>query len=204
MRALGNDRFEVPAAPDALQVAATHHDDGWAELDDRPVFAAAAQGPAHFLEIPLDETVGPYGRGVDKVYELDPLAGALVSTHWSGLYRTRWGLQGGEPVGHPAAAYVVAEQQQRWVQALEQAWGLDGLRSEFKTRTWHAYEVLQALDFLSLAICLLDLATPAPNGPAQTMPSTLRPVDHHVGVRTVPKRAAHTRRRARGTPPLGV
>lgn len=182
----GGAAFAVPAPREALILAATHHDDGWAELDGRPAFNADAGRPAHFLELPLPETVGPYGRGVDTVYDRDPHAGALVSMHWAGLYRTRWGVQGGEPVGHPATAEVVAEQQQRWVRALNEAWGFRGLRSDFEAGTWHAYEVLQALDFLSLAICLLDLDRPCGDEAALPMPGTLRPVDQPPGPRLVP------------------
>src|SRR5690606_222454 len=91
----GNDRFALPPSPlaEALRVAAAHHDDGWRELDDRPAHNPDQGRPAHFLELPLETTVPPYGRGVDGVYARDPLAGALVGWHWTGLYSGRWGLQ---------------------------------------------------------------------------------------------------------------
>lgn len=181
----GNDRFAVPAPRDALLYAARHHDDGWQELDDRPWFNGEARRPAHFLEVPLPETVAPYRRGVDRVYDHDLHAGALVSMHWAGLYRTRWGLQGGEPVGHPATAEVVAEQERRWAGALGSAWGRRGLRSEFETNTWHAYEVLQTLDFLSLALCLVDLEQPSADG-RMPMPGTLPTIEQPAGGRTIP------------------
>lgn len=182
----GNDRFRMPAPRDALLDAATHHDDGWAELDGRPVFNESEARPAHFLELALPDTVGPYGRGVDSVYARDPLAGALVSMHWAGLYRTRWGLQGGGPVGHPMAAEIVAAQEPRWTAALGEAWGGQGLRSEFEAEVWHAYEVLQALDFISLALCLLDLEQPTADAEAVAMPPTLPTIDQPAGGRVVP------------------
>src|SRR5579859_2231599 len=101
----------------------------------RPAFNSEQGRLAHFLEVPLEETVGPYGRGVDAVYAQDVHAGALVSMHWAGLYRTRWGLQAGGPVPHPLTAEVVAEQERRWVSALREAWGGNGLRSEFEQQT---------------------------------------------------------------------
>jgi hypothetical protein len=182
----GNAEFAPVATRDALLDAATHHDDGWSELDDRPVYNAAAGRPAHFLEVPLPDTVAPYGRGVDRIYARSPHAGALVSMHWAGLYRTRWGLVDGEPVGHPAAADVVAEQERRWVGALRDAWGLRGRRSTFEAQTWHAYEVLQALDFFSLALCLLDLEHPSADG-AAPIAGTLAHVDQPAGGRIVPR-----------------
>jgi uncharacterized protein DUF3891 len=182
----GNERFAIPVPRNALLQAATHHDDGWTELDDRPAYNPDAQRPAHFLELALPDTVGPYGRGVNEVYGRDRYAGALVSMHWAGLYSTRWGLQEGSPVPHPAAAEVVAEQERRWVPALREAWGQDGLRSEFEANTWHAYEVLQTLDFLALALCLLDLERPTAASEALAMPVTLAHVDQPPGARIVP------------------
>ena len=41
--------------------------------------------------------------------------------------------------------------------ALREAWGYRGRRSDFDAGTWHAYEVLQAVDLLSLAHGLMDL-----------------------------------------------
>ena len=182
----GSERFPAPAACEALVYAATHHDDGWAELDWRPAFNEEAARPAHFLELPLHETVEPYGRGVDAVYAHDLQAGALVSMHWAGLYSTRWGIQGGEQVGHPAAAAVVAEQERRWVGALREAWGGRGVRSDFEADVWHAYEVLQSLDFISLALCLVDLERPSAAGDPVPLPATLRSVDQLPEARVIP------------------
>src|ERR1700741_713185 len=156
----GNDLFQTPTQHEALVLAATHHDDGWYELDGRPSFNADEARPAHFLELPLEVTVGPYGRGVDSVYARNGHAGALVSMHWAGLYDTRFGLDGGKPVGHPLAVTVVAEQDPRRAAALREAWGGQGLRSEFEHQTWYAYELLQALDLMSLALGLVDTSVP--------------------------------------------
>ncbi len=186
----GNDRFAMPAEPfaAALTVAAAHHDDGWRELDDLPAFNPEAGRPAHFLELPLERTVPPYGRGVDSVYARDPLAGALVHAHWTGLYSGRWGLQSsGGPVPHPLAEEVVAKGEPRRQAALREAWGFEGLRSEFEANAWHAYEVLQALDVTSLALSLLDptvAADPAIEPPLLTI--TLFAVEQPPGGRILP------------------
>ncbi|HTT28045.1 MAG TPA: DUF3891 family protein [Solirubrobacteraceae bacterium] len=181
----GNDRFQTPAQHAPLLLAATHHDDGWYELDGRPSFNAEEARPAHFLELPLEVTVGPYGRGVDSVYARDRHAGALVSMHWAGLYHTRFGLHGGTPVGHPLAVEVVAEQDHRRAAALREAWGGRGLRSEFEHQTWYAYELLQALDLMSLALGLVDPAEPATDHPVP-VPSTLARIDQPQGARSIP------------------
>lgn len=186
----GNERFAAPPEPfaTALTVAAAHHDDGWRELDDIPAHNPEAGRPAHFLELPLERTVPPYGRGVEGVYARDPLAGALVHAHWTGLYSGRWGLQsGGGPVPHPLAEEVVAKGEPRRQAALRAAWGFEGLRSSFEADAWHAYEVLQALDVASLALSLLDPALvddPAFEPPPIT--ATLFPVEQPPGGRILP------------------
>jgi Protein of unknown function (DUF3891) len=182
----GNDEFVVPAPRAALLTAATHHDDGWLELDGRPMYNADRRRPAHFIELPLSETVGPYGRGVESVYARDPHAGALVSMHFSGFYTGRWGVGGGGGASqNPLAQEVVAAQEARWMPALREAWGYRGRRSEFDAGTWHAYEVLQAVDLLSLAHGLTDLERAEPAGQAVDVTATLARTDQVPGRRIV-------------------
>ena len=184
-RRWGNERFEPPAHQEALVTAATHHDDGWYELDGRPSFNPEHGRPAHFLELPLDVTVPPYGRGVDTVYARDRHAGALVSMHWAGLYHTRFGLHGGEPLGHPLAVEVVVEQDHRRVGALRDAWDGRGRRSEFERQTWYAYELLQALDLMSLALGLVDTAQ-STGCDAVSVLQTLARIEQPPGARSIP------------------
>jgi hypothetical protein len=184
----GNEAFATPAMREALGTAATHHDDGWRELDDLPAFNPDADRPAHFLELPLERSAPPYGRGVDAIYERDVLAGALADMHWTGLYSARWGLQaGGGPVPHPLAVEVVAEREAKRTAALRAVWDFVGPRSEFEADAWHAYEVLQALDLISLALSLLDPEAPtAPDADPIPLPGTLATVEQPVGPRLLP------------------
>jgi hypothetical protein len=182
----GNERFEAPEHRATLLTAAIHHDDGWYELDGRPSFNAERERPAHFLELPLEVTVGPYGRGVDSVYARDRHAGALVSMHWAGLYHTRFGLDPGEPLRHPLAVEVVAEQDHRRVAALRDAWSGRGRRSEFERQTWYAYELLQALDLISLALALIDSGQPMLGGDSVSVPATLAQLEQPPGARSIP------------------
>jgi len=185
-RRWGNEGFQAPAHQEALTTAATHHDDGWYELDGRPSFNVEQARPAHFLELPLEVTVPPYGRGVDSVYARDRHAGALVSMHWAGLYHTRFGLHGGEPVAHPLAVEVVAEQDHRRVAALRDAWGGRGRRSEFERQTWYAYELLQALDLMSLALGLVDTGQAVRGNDSVSVPQTLARIEQPQGARSIP------------------
>jgi hypothetical protein len=180
----GNQRFEVPTPRDALLRAAGHHDDGWLELDSIPAFNSDQARPAHFTELPLTTTRGPYGRGVESVYERDLHAGVLVSMHWSGFFTSRWGAGGDWASDDPLALEVVSSQEARWVPALREAWGNSGRRSQFDANTWHAYEVLQAVDLLSLGLGLMDLA-PAPDGDPLRVERTLGTIDQQPGQRSI-------------------
>ena len=89
----GNDDFAVPHPERGTRLAASMHDDGWRASDDAVRFNAKAGRPMHFLEIDLPDHVDLYRRGVEHALAADPYAGLLVSMHWTGLYRSRWGVQ---------------------------------------------------------------------------------------------------------------
>jgi hypothetical protein len=184
-RRWGGGGFALPSAHTSLVCAAVHHDDGWYELDGRPAFNADARRPAHFTEIPLTESVGPYGRGVESVYARDPLAGALCSMHWSGFSTSRWGSGGSHQTSDPLAQQVIATQEARWMPALREAWGNRGRRSEFDAHTWHAYEVLQAVDLLSLGLGLMDTDLATDGSEPLAVETSLSSIDQSRAARTV-------------------
>jgi hypothetical protein len=185
--AWGNERFPPSVAPDSLTIAATRHDDGWQRIDELPYVNVEADRPAHFLEVPLTETAGPYGEGVDAIYESDLRAGLLASLHRSGLWSGRWGIHDSPPVDHPLAREVVAYEDARVAERSRELWHtLGGLRSAFHAELWRDYETLQALDLLSLAVCLLDTSSPSdPDLPAPKMSQTLRPLQQPPGGRVI-------------------
>ena len=183
----GNDRFPPSSAPASLTIAATRHDDGWQSIDDAPRVNVEAGRPAHFLEVPLTETAGPYGEGVDAIYEADLRAGLLASLHRSGLWSARWGIHDSPPVDHPLAREVVAYEDARVAERSRELWQtLGGLRSAFHAELWRDYETLQALDLLSLALSLLDTSSVSePAVSAPLMSETLRPLEQAPGGRMI-------------------
>ena len=185
--AWGNGRFSSGVAPASLVIAATRHDDGWEGLDAAPLLNEEAGRPAHFLEVPLEDTVGPYGEGVDRVYREDVRAGVLASMHRAGLWASRWGVQDGAPAEHPVAREVVAAEDRRITEHTRELWQAHGgLRSAFEAALWRDYEVLQALDLLSLALCLLDTRRPTdPQAPPPLAAMTLRGLEQPPGGRIV-------------------
>ncbi len=142
------------------------------------------QRPAHFIELPLTDTAAPYARGVESVYERDQHAGVLVSMHFSGFYTSRWGVDGGAPSDNPLALDVVATQEARWMRALRDVWGYRGRRSEFEANNWHAYEILQAVDLMSLALCLMDVERPSAEHPVDVA-NSLASIDQVAGPRLI-------------------
>lgn len=178
----GNDRFATPAVRDALLIAATHHDDGWAELE--PLYHQGEGRPRHFTEVSLADTVAAHRAAIDEAYERYLLAGALSGMHRTGLHSSRWGL-GGSPDTDPLAAELVADEERRWVVAIRRSWDFVGRRSQFEAEVWFAYEVLQAIDLLALAIPMFDLGVPSGTGEALTMGAVLASIDQPAEARLV-------------------
>ena len=104
--------------------------------------------------------------------------------HFSGFYTSRWGVDGGAPSENPLALDVVATQEARWIPALREAWGYRGRRSEFDAHNWHAYEILQAVDLLSLALCLMDVEQTPPSAPIDVA-NSLSTIDQVAGPRLI-------------------
>ena len=183
----GNATFETGDPREPLIGAATHHDDGWRALDDVPALNLDAMRPAHFLEVPLPQTIAAYAGGVEEIYAADPHVGVLVSMHWAGLYSSRWGIQESPALEAPAARAAVRDQERRWHRAARDLWDFQGLRSDFEARLWHSYAVLQALDFLSLFLCLVDVEQSSERSTAPVMmPDTLRDTVQRPGARLLP------------------
>jgi hypothetical protein len=187
----GNDRFAPPARRESTLIAAAMHDEGWREADAAPLFNFEERRPLHFLEIDMAEHVPLYRRGVERVLERDHYAGLLVSMHWTGLYRGRWGLQSGgvfRTADAGAATQLqdeaVAEQEQRWIEIKREAM-LDEPRTDFESGLWHNYDLLQAFDLLSLYLCKANLG-PAADAHPQKLTDVLGAVEQEPGPRVIP------------------
>jgi uncharacterized protein DUF3891 len=185
----GNTEFDAPTRRDQIALGTAKHDDGWREADAEPLFNAEAARPLHFLEIPLEQHLPLYARGVDRVYAEDAYAGLLVSMHWTGLYRNRWGMQEGGVGIAPIATALdeirekhVAEEERRWAET-KKSLTTDGVRSDFEAQLWHHYDLLQVYDLFSLYVSLADI-TPA-DTPAVPLASTLKPIDQRPGPRLI-------------------
>jgi hypothetical protein len=186
----GNELFPTPVRRESAQIAAATHDDGWREADDAPLFNRDEGRPLHFLEIDMRDHVPLYHRGVERVYRRDRYAGLLVSMHWTGLYRRRWGLQGGGVFVQRRGATpaerlqdeAVDEQERAWITRRRELIG-DERRSDFEADLWRNYDLLQAFDLLSLYVCVANL-TPSSSEP-RMVTETLASLEQEAGPRVV-------------------
>ncbi len=87
----GGETFDFPEPTAAVRLAVHAHDDGWRPYDRRPRLDPDGS-PRAFHELPPDEWLCLYRRGIDEVARADRYAGLLVSMHGAGLRRRRYGL----------------------------------------------------------------------------------------------------------------
>jgi hypothetical protein len=190
----GNERFDRPEPFESCRLASSMHDEGWRTYDDEPAMNRSEERPAHFLEVPLAESVVFYKAGIDKIYTLDEYAGLMAGMHWTGLYRGRWGVQGspaapGEPLSEldRLKDETVVQEETRWISVKHRTLAASDIRSEFETRLWHNYELLQAWDFLSLFVCLTPLTKTGSGADPVPVGQTLASVSQSPGPRLVPR-----------------
>jgi hypothetical protein len=180
----GNEEFEGPALREALLYTAAYHDDGWLPLDGEPAWEPNEQRPAHFLEVPLPVVAAAYKKGIDAIYEASLVAGVLESMHFTGFYRSRWGVDDAPHVNHPDVPGIVEFEEDRRARAIRESWPEGRTRSDFEREIWHAFEILQVLDLLSLCICLVDLGQVS-SAETQVMARTLFSIDQEPSRRVI-------------------
>lgn len=185
----GNSSFDAPTRRENVQLGTARHDDGWREADAEPLFNTEEQRPLHFLEVAMEEHMPLYQRGVDRVYAEDAYAGLLVSMHWTGLYRNRWGMQEGGVGIKPTTTPLdkireqhVAEEEQRWAET-KKSLIKNTIRSDFEANLWYNYDLLQIWDLFSLYTALADIAPDS--SPAVPLASQLSSIDQKPGPRTI-------------------
>lgn len=181
----GNVDFDVPTPRDKATLATAMHDEGWREPDLLPLFNETEGRPLHFLELSMEDHVKLYSRGVGEVFAADPYAGLLISMHWTGLYRARWGLQpGGIRWGTDGRQdEVVLAEEHRWIE-VKRSLMAGHIRSDLEQHLWHNYDLLQTWDLLSLYASVCE--TVPGEGPSAHVFDSLATIDHVPGPRTIP------------------
>nr|NIN11994.1 DUF3891 family protein [Gemmatimonadales bacterium]NIN49152.1 DUF3891 family protein [Gemmatimonadales bacterium]NIP06616.1 DUF3891 family protein [Gemmatimonadales bacterium]NIS66348.1 DUF3891 family protein [Gemmatimonadales bacterium] len=89
---------------------AAEHDNGWKEWEDTPRLNPQTLRPHSYSDIPVDQHLEIYRRGIERTARRDRYAGLMVSLHGSLLY-SRYRS------GQPGAAQFLAEQEARRLEA---------------------------------------------------------------------------------------
>ncbi|HXP46555.1 MAG TPA: DUF3891 family protein [Terriglobales bacterium] len=120
----------------------TLHDEGWAPFDAQ--ITLTDDRPLSFLDFLPKDFLRAWNGSIERAEEIAPIAGAIVSGHFSRLARNRleWGIDGAEDRGL-LLDFLESEQarQQRLLGGYS--------REEFEFLT----DVLQFCDVLSLYLC---------------------------------------------------
>ena len=146
-RAWGAVGVAPPQPLEPVALAATEHDRGWREWESSPRYNPQSGRPYHYKDIPIEQHLTLYRRGIERAVQLDPYAGLLVSMHASKLYsRFR--------SGQPGSGAMLSEQRQLRSRLLE------GLRTDPGYAPYVSDAIIEtnsdlifAWDTLSLFLC---------------------------------------------------
>lgn len=143
--------------PEQLLPAVRHHDDGWQGWEQQPQIDPRRGVPYDFTEMPLRDSLDIWRGSIAAAAAIGPLAGYVVSGHFSVLLgRSR--DSGGSAVEDPAAAEAFLQQQELRRRTWLDEWG--GGDSGAAERAETALAQLQALDLWSLWLCCAPRSEP--------------------------------------------
>jgi hypothetical protein len=185
----GRPPFDQLEPLETVVFAAAQHDRGWTEWDNRPKINPATRLPYQFWELPVEEHLTFYFRGVEEVIDSNRYAGLLVSMHCSGLYNGRFGTDPALMVRQftPAMqrtiddflARLQAQRGELREYLLEMGTPESWLQ---EARIWKNYKLLQIFDRLSLYLCMPPFGQrslgPAPPADGTDVELTLQPREH--------------------------
>jgi len=138
-------------------LATALHDLGWVELDEEPMRNPGTGRPRDFLDFPPRAKYGAAADAIERVAELHPYAGVLVSLHYTGS------------PGRPAEFEEIEEERRMELLAElgDEAPGPAGIRRDL--------EALRFFDNLSLFLCLTPPGADPSSAPGWLTPELLRP-----------------------------
>jgi hypothetical protein len=176
--AWGNETFTRPEPYGPLIIAAAEHDTGWGGWEAAPQVDPFTRRPYQFTDLPVEEHLAFYQRGVNEVAARDAHAGLLVNLHCQGLYNQRFGWAPEMTMRRLAPELEAAVR--RAVAALQARERELGKQVSVPVPTlWAQYDLLQVFDVLSLVLCMPPVTERA-IGPVTVRPAgayavTVRP-----------------------------
>lgn len=151
--AWGNELIPAPARREQTLIAASRHDDGWAEWELAPKLLPNGD-PVDFIRVPVVDHVPLYKRGIDLVAEEDDYAGLVASLHGERLYTRPFHPEMDPRIDHLkgddltlATSYVEGERKRQ----AKLANAVGGSASEDAEEGWR---LMQVWDRLSLLVCM--------------------------------------------------
>jgi hypothetical protein len=157
--AWGNNRFARPEPFGPLVLAAAEHDVGWAEWEVAPKVDPATKRPYQFTDMPVEEHLAFYQRGVSTVAATDVHAGLLVNLHCQGFHNQRFGTT--PEMATRAVSHTESAALRRALAGLQAQQRDLGRRVRVESAVlWAQYELLQVFDRLSLYLCMPPLTEP--------------------------------------------
>jgi hypothetical protein len=154
--AFGNERFPRPEPYGPLIMAAAEHDLGWAEWEAAPTIDPGTRRPYNFGDLPVEEHLALYRRGVNQVAAKDDHAGLLVNLHCQGLYNLRFGSAPDLTMRNLSIEQDAAIR--RTLAGLQRQERELGRQVPIQLSVlWAQYEWLQVFDVLSLVLCMPPL-----------------------------------------------
>lgn len=163
--AWGNEVIPPPPRREQALIAASRHDDGWAEWELSPKVRADGE-PVDFIRVPVSDHAALYKRGVDLVEAEDDFAGLVVSLHFDRLY-TRPFHPGMDPrIDHLSGDALALAQAHVAGERERQAQLLAGMDEAAQADADECWRLLQVWDRLSLLVCMNRIGP----GVKQTLP----------------------------------
>lgn len=152
--AWGREAFPSPERRAEMVSAVDHHDDGWSAWEVAPKVDPQTGRPLDFLETPLTDSLAIWRDSIDAAaHKAGPLAGYMVSGHFSALLRRSAARWKNQPVNATLADDFFCqqgEQQSAWLAAAR----IDRSSAE-RAVVW-----LQLFDAISLWLCCAERREP--------------------------------------------
>lgn len=177
----GNEIFDSPSPYESVVRAAMFHDYGWLRYETSPLLNTESGTPFSFLEVPLTATqMGSYQWSLDWMTDIDPYAGLIVSTHRTGLWKSRY-----QTIEHPMGYNLKSPGREivEFIERNEQR--QKKIRAEVDDGKFDTnYKLMQVWDLLGLYFCCQDPyedhVSPVPtrygNGKAEEVEMRMRPL----------------------------
>ena len=177
----GAPPFALLEPRDVLLAAVDHHDDGWDLWERRPGVDGEQGRPTDFTEMPLDDSLAIWGRSIDGVERLGPLAAYVVAGHFVELLTGSLERRGqrGEPIAE--AQQWAAEMDNRRGDWLSLWQDHDPVQHTFAAAQ-RALAMLQFFDYLSLWLCCEAREKPEQFEPPGGPPLTITPNQQQMTV----------------------